>query len=129
MQTSHSRRTYDYQIQEAICVAGDRDLFHDLEIPRTCRKDSVAEGDAADRANSLLLITENRSQRLRKGLGSSALVPPVESDIAGFPCSFPIDQGTHRRGEFAPDSPHRHLSARPIGGSDSLFIRLVGIRF
>ena len=35
MQTSHSRRTYDYRIQEAICETGDRDLFSDLEIPRS----------------------------------------------------------------------------------------------
>ena len=35
MQTSHSRRTYDYRIQEAICETGDRDLVSDLEIPRS----------------------------------------------------------------------------------------------
>ena len=35
MQISHSRRTYDYRIQEAICESGDRDLFPDLEIPRS----------------------------------------------------------------------------------------------
>ena len=35
MQISHSRRTYDYRIQEAICESGDRDLFPELEIPRS----------------------------------------------------------------------------------------------
>ncbi len=43
--------------------------------------------------NSLLLITGNRSLRLWKGLGISALVPAGESDIGEFPCSFPVDQG------------------------------------
>ena len=33
MQSSHSRRTYDYRIQEAICESGDRDLFPELKIP------------------------------------------------------------------------------------------------
>ena len=43
--------------------------------------------------NSLLLITVNRSLRLWKGLGISALVPAGESDIGEFPCIFPVDQG------------------------------------
>ena len=59
--------------------------------------------------NSLLLITGNRSLWLRKGLGISALLPAGESDIGEFPCSFPIDQGTDYRDEFATDCFHRHL--------------------
>ncbi len=58
--------------------------------------------------NSLLLITGNRSLRLRKGLGISALAPAGESDIREFPCSFPIDQGTDCRDEFATDCTLRH---------------------
>ena len=34
MEALHSRRTYDYRIQEAICESGDRDLFPELNIPR-----------------------------------------------------------------------------------------------
>ena len=59
--------------------------------------------------NSLLLIAGNRSWLLRKGLRISALVPAGESDIDELPCSFPKDQGTHYRDEFATDCPHRHL--------------------
>jgi hypothetical protein len=35
MEALHSRRTYDYRIQEAICETGDRDLFPELNIPRS----------------------------------------------------------------------------------------------
>ena len=35
MQTSQPRRTYDYRIQEAICESRDRELFPELEIPRS----------------------------------------------------------------------------------------------
>ena len=35
MEALHSRRTYDYRIQEAICESGDRDLFPELNIPRS----------------------------------------------------------------------------------------------
>ena len=44
MQTSHSRRTYDYRIQEAICETGDRDLFPDLEIPRSTIRSWIHRG-------------------------------------------------------------------------------------
>ena len=35
MQTSHSRRGYDYRIQEVICETRDSDHLPDLEIPRS----------------------------------------------------------------------------------------------
>ncbi len=35
MKALHSRRTYDYRIQEAICDSGDRELFPELNIPRS----------------------------------------------------------------------------------------------
>ena len=44
MQTSHSRRTYDYRIQAAICETGDRDLFPDLEIPRSTIRSWIHRG-------------------------------------------------------------------------------------
>jgi transposase InsO family protein len=44
MQTSHSRRTYDYRIQEAICESGDRDLFAELEIPRSTIRSWIHRG-------------------------------------------------------------------------------------
>ncbi len=44
MQTPHSRRTYDYRIQEAICETGDRGLFPDLEIPRSTIRSWIHRG-------------------------------------------------------------------------------------
>ena len=44
MQISHSRRTYDYRIQEAICESGDRDLFPELEIPRSTIRSWIHRG-------------------------------------------------------------------------------------
>jgi transposase InsO family protein len=40
----HSRRTYDYRIQEAICESGDRDLFPDLNIPRPTIRSWIHRG-------------------------------------------------------------------------------------
>ena len=41
-------------------------------------------------------------------LGISALAPAGQSDIGEIPCTFPTDQGTDSRDEFARDCPHRH---------------------
>jgi len=40
----HSRRTYDYRIREAICESGDRDLFPELNIPRSTIRSWVHRG-------------------------------------------------------------------------------------
>ncbi len=42
----HSRRTYDYRIQEAICESGDRDLFPELNIPRSTIQGWIHRGYA-----------------------------------------------------------------------------------
>ena len=74
MQTSHSRRTYDYRIQEAICETGDRDLFPDLEIPRSTIRSWIHRGvpdvvtgnlAARDRAD---LVTEIHQLHRRTAL-------------------------------------------------------------
>ena len=44
MEALHSRRTYDYRIQEAICESGDRDLFPDLNIPRSTIRSWIHRG-------------------------------------------------------------------------------------
>ena len=44
MEDLHSRRTYDYRIQEAICETGDRDLFPELEIPRSTIRSWIHRG-------------------------------------------------------------------------------------
>jgi len=44
MEALHSRRTYDYRIQEAICESGDRDLFPELNIPRSTLRSGIHRG-------------------------------------------------------------------------------------
>ena len=40
----YSRRTYDYRIQEAICESGDRELFPELNIPRSTIRSWIHRG-------------------------------------------------------------------------------------
>jgi transposase InsO family protein len=44
METSPSRRTYDHLIQEAICETGDRELFPELNIPRSTIRSWIHRG-------------------------------------------------------------------------------------
>jgi hypothetical protein len=44
MEALHSRRTYDFRIQEAICETGDRDLFPELNIPRSTIRSWIHRG-------------------------------------------------------------------------------------
>ncbi len=44
MKTLHARRTYDYRIQEAICESGDRDLFPEMNIPRSTIRSWIHRG-------------------------------------------------------------------------------------
>ncbi len=44
MEALHSRRTYDYRIQEAICESGDRELFPELKIPRSTIRSWIHRG-------------------------------------------------------------------------------------
>ena len=44
MEALHSRRTYDYRIQEAICESGDRNLFPELNIPRSTIRSWIQRG-------------------------------------------------------------------------------------
>ena len=63
MQSSHSRRTYDYRIQEAICESGDRDtrrlrlLLPELEIPPSTIRSWVHRG-VADVVTCDLLVRD-----------------------------------------------------------------------
>ncbi len=69
MQTRHSRRTYDYRIQEAICETGDRELFPELNIPRSTIRSWIHRGvpdvvtsdlRACDRADLVVEIHQLR---------------------------------------------------------------------
>jgi hypothetical protein len=44
MEALHSRRTYDYRIQEAICESGDRELFPEPNIPRSTIRNWIHRG-------------------------------------------------------------------------------------
>jgi len=61
------------------------------------------------KTNSLFLITGNLRLWLRNCSRILALVQPREPGFGEFPCSFPIDQGTDYRDEFATDWFHRQL--------------------
>ena len=71
METIHARRTYDYRIQEAICESGDRDLFPELNIPRSTIRswihrgttDVVASGFADDERAELVAEIEKLRRR------------------------------------------------------------------
>jgi hypothetical protein len=74
MEGHDSRRTYDYRIQEAICESGDRDLFPELEIPRSTIRSWIRRGipdvvtcdsTARDRAE---LVAEIRQYQQRTAL-------------------------------------------------------------
>ena len=57
MEALYSRRTYDYRIQEAICETGDRDLFPELNIPRSTIRSWIHRG-APDVVTCDLLVRD-----------------------------------------------------------------------
>ena len=68
MEDLHSRRTYDYRIQEAICETGDRDLFPELEIPRSTIRSWIHRGAtevvSCDFAEDDRVVCQNSADRL-----------------------------------------------------------------
>jgi len=70
MRTPHSRRIYDYRIRQTICETGDRDLFPELNIPRSTVRSwihrgvpDVASGDFVECDRSDLLVEDQELQR------------------------------------------------------------------
>jgi hypothetical protein len=77
MEALHSRRTYDYRIQEAICESGDRDLFPELNIPRSTIRSwihrgapDVVTGDLAAHDYAELAVEIERLRRRTTLLGA-----------------------------------------------------------
>lgn len=77
MQSSHSRRTDDHRIQEAICESGDRDLFPEMEIPRSTLRSWIHRGipdvltcDPTTGDRAYLLAEIHRYQRRTALLGA-----------------------------------------------------------
>jgi len=77
MEALHSRRTYDYRIQEAICESGDRDLFPDLNIPRSTIRSWIHRGttdviscDLADDHRGELVAETEKLRRQTALLGA-----------------------------------------------------------
>jgi hypothetical protein len=60
MENLHSRRTYDYRIQEAVCETGDRDLFPELNIPRSTIRSWIHR--AVPEVISCELATDDRAE-------------------------------------------------------------------
>jgi transposase InsO family protein len=77
MRTPHSRRIYDYRIRQTICESGDRDLFPELDIPRSTVRSWIHRGvpdvvtsDLVARDRSGLLIEIEELQRRVALLGA-----------------------------------------------------------
>jgi hypothetical protein len=88
MQTPHSRRTYDYRIQEAICETGNRDtrrprlLLPELNIPRSTIRSWIHRGvpdvvtcDLAVRDRADLLAEIHQYQHRAALLGAVVGLP------------------------------------------------------
>ncbi len=92
MEALHSRRTYDYRIQEAICESGDRELFPELNIPRSTIRSWIHRGTtevvtcefaAHDYAERVVEIEGDRKFSVRSGSRSKyghGPLGPAESD-------------------------------------------------
>jgi hypothetical protein len=83
MEALHSRRTYDYRIQEAICESGDRELFPELNIPRSTIRSwihrgapNVVTGDLAAHDYVELAAKIERLRRRSALLGVVVGLPP-----------------------------------------------------
>ena len=77
MRTPHSRRIYDYRIRQTICESGDRDLFPELDIPRSTVRSWIHRGapdvvtsDLVARDRSDLLVEIRELQRRMTLLGA-----------------------------------------------------------
>ncbi len=77
MEALHSRRTYDYRLQEAICESGDRDLFPELNISRSTIRSWIHRGttdvvscDLADDDRGELVAEIEKLRRHTALLGS-----------------------------------------------------------
>jgi hypothetical protein len=77
MEALHPRRTYDYRIQEAICESGDRDLFPELNIPRSTLRSWMHRGttdvvfcDSVDNERAELVAEIEKLRRRTALLGT-----------------------------------------------------------
>ena len=70
MAALHPRRTYDYRIREAICESGDRELFPELDIPRSTIRTWIHRGTpdvvTADLASDCYAEMATEIERLRR---------------------------------------------------------------
>ena len=77
MRTPHSRRIYDYRIRQTFCETGDRDLFPELNIPRSTVRSWILRGvpdvvtnDLTSLDRSDLLVEIQELQRRMALLGA-----------------------------------------------------------
>jgi hypothetical protein len=77
MEALHSRRTDDYRIQEAICETEDRDLFPELNIPRSTIRSWIHRGttdvvscDSVDNERAELVAEIEKLRRRTALLGT-----------------------------------------------------------
>jgi len=93
MEALRSRRTYDYRIQEAICESGDRDLFPELNIPRSTIRSWIHRGttdvvscDLAedDRGELVAEIEKLRGHTARLGAMVTLLIAVLRASKVKF---------------------------------------------
>ncbi len=80
MEALHSRRTYDDRIQEAIWETGDRDLFPELNIPRSTIRSWIHRGPPDE---VFLGIGDEVSKRLAEARDSARKKRMKENRAAG----------------------------------------------
>ena len=99
MEAFQFRRTYDHRIREAICESGERDLFPELDIPRSTLRSWIHRGapdvvisDLAARERADLIVEirelEHRTALLRAVVGlliTMLRVSKVRFDYERFP--------------------------------------------
>jgi len=105
MEALHSRRTYDYRIQEAICESGDRDLFPELKIPRSTIRSWIHRGttdvvscdfDIRDRTELVAEIEKLRRRTALLGAVVGLLIAMLRVSKVQLDCERLLNGDTKR---------------------------------
>ena len=118
MEALHSRRTYDYRIQEAICETGDRDtrrlrlLLPELNIPRSTIRSWIHRG--APEVISCDLATHDRAE-LTAEIERLRCRTALLGAIVGLLLAMLRVPKTHLDNERLPDGESKRIILRAIG--------------
>jgi len=112
MEALPPRRTYDYRIQEAICETGDRDLFPELNIPRSTIRSWIHRG--APEVISCDLATHDRAE-LTAEIERLRCRTALLGAIVGLLLAMLRVPKTHLDYERLPDGESKRIILRAIG--------------